>query len=131
MTEELRLELWQILSSTYEAIAQSLRPSIPDLRMQSGHNRNDAFLFRSYAEYWVNDDNSVVLSLDIQSVGGRIHISGDISRSSGFILDETLDSMIDSEAELASYVREFASACEANVSLICPELAGSSSDSHS
>jgi len=121
MKEATRSELWPVLREAFESIKLSIQHSVPCVKMQAAHSHNDAFFFRSYAQY--SDAGRVVdVSFDVQMAGKQVHVWGDIAEESGLVLKDLTDTMIDDGADVDKRVigiaMRFAADCKRHLRII-------------
>jgi hypothetical protein len=119
-------KIWETLSEAFKVIQSTLRQTLPDVRMKAVRGRNDAFLFRGHAAYSLNE-RVIVISFDVQEKEGRLHVWGDISEETGYILKDVMDTTIEVSPEvdddLIQLATQYASQCTAEVELIRTALA--------
>src|SRR6266702_2850212 len=121
MTDSTRLQIWSVLSEAFRTILDAVQVRVPAARMTTGHGQNQAFLFRSYADFTAGEQE-VVISFDIQVKDSKTHLFGCINSETGDMFAELFDSWLDgalcTEEVLVRQVEEFTSICRGNADLI-------------
>jgi hypothetical protein len=117
--------IWSILSDAFGGILRSLQATMPEARMAIGHSHNEAFPFRTYAEYSIGEQ-VVDLSFDVQVKDSQVHASGDIAREHGLIVQDLMQADVGPEPceeLLIAHARDFALQSQRNAGLIARKLA--------
>lgn len=125
MTDSTRATIWYILSRAFGMVLRTVQATVPSVRMAAGHSRNEAFLFRAYAQYSAGGV-VVDISFDVQVKDRHVHTVGDIAWEDGLIIRSLMDRVVDrefcDEQLLVTHASCFASECENHANLIANAL---------